>query len=126
MFEQHFKNIDDILRKDAGASSELDYIEQTSWILFLKYLDDLEKDKETEAKLAGKKYEYIISPKFRWENWAVPKTADKKIDHHKALGGDDLKDFVEHELFPYFKKFKADIYLLWNNANCYYFISIKF
>jgi type I restriction enzyme M protein len=45
MFEQAFKNIDDILHKDAGASSELDYVEQTSWILFLKYLDDLEKDR---------------------------------------------------------------------------------
>ena len=44
MFEQTFKNIDDILHKDAGCSSELDYVEQTSWILFLKYLDDLEKD----------------------------------------------------------------------------------
>ena len=39
MFEQTFKNIDDILHKDAGCSSELDYVEQTSWILFLKYLD---------------------------------------------------------------------------------------
>ena len=43
MFEQTFKNIDDALWKDAGASSELDYTEQTSWLLFLKYLDDLEK-----------------------------------------------------------------------------------
>ena len=42
MFEQTFKNIDDILHKDAGCSSELDYTEQTSWMLFLKYLDDLE------------------------------------------------------------------------------------
>jgi type I restriction enzyme M protein len=41
MFEQTFKNIDDILYKDAGADSELDYIGQTSWILFLKILDDL-------------------------------------------------------------------------------------
>ena len=49
MFEQTFKNIDDILHKDAGCGSELDYIEQTSWILFLKYLDDLEQDKETAA-----------------------------------------------------------------------------
>ena len=40
MFEQTFKNIDDILHKDAGCGSELDYVEQTSWILFLKYLDD--------------------------------------------------------------------------------------
>ena len=54
MFEQSFKNIDNILRKDAGSSSELDYIEQTSWILFLKYLDDLEEDRKKEAMLAGK------------------------------------------------------------------------
>ena len=40
MFESVFNNLDDTLRKDAGCSSELDYIEQTSWILFLKYLND--------------------------------------------------------------------------------------
>jgi type I restriction enzyme M protein len=51
MFEQTFKNIDDILHKDAGCGSELDYVEQTSWVLFLKYLDDLEKDKATAAEL---------------------------------------------------------------------------
>ncbi len=107
MFEQSFKNIDDILRKDSGVSSELDYVEQTSWILFLKYLDDLEKDKKTEAALAGKNYKAIIEPKYRWEAWAAPKDANGKLDHHKALGGDDLKDFVDHELFPYLKKFKS-------------------
>ncbi len=62
MFEQTFKNIDDILHKDAGCSSELDYVEQTSWILFLKYLEDFEKDKETAAKLSGKSYDNIITP----------------------------------------------------------------
>ena len=108
MFEQSFKNIDDILHKDAGASSELDYVEQTSWILFLKYLDDLEKDKKTEAALAGINYEYIIVPQYQWETWANPKTADGKLDHHKALSGDDLKDFVDHKLFPYLKKFKLE------------------
>lgn len=41
MFEQTFKNIDDVLHKDAAYDSELDYGEQTSWVLFLKYLDDL-------------------------------------------------------------------------------------
>lgn len=106
MFEQTFKNIDDILHKDAGCSSELDYVEQTSWILFLKYLDDLEKDKKTAAKLAGKNYANIIGPEYRWEVWAVPKDKDGKLDHHKALTGDDLKDFVDHKLFPYLKKFK--------------------
>ena len=47
MFEQAFKNIDDVLWKDAGCTSELDYTEQTSWLLFLKYLDALENDKAT-------------------------------------------------------------------------------
>lgn len=108
MFEQAFKNIDDILRKDAGASSELDYVEQTSWILFLKYLDDLEKDKQKEAELAGKKYKFIIDNKYSWESWASPKNSDGKLDHNKALSGDDLKDFVDRELFPYFKKFKTE------------------
>ncbi len=49
MFEQTFKNIDDVLWKEAGCSSELDYTEQTSWMLFLKYLDDLEQERAMEA-----------------------------------------------------------------------------
>jgi len=107
MFEQTFKNIDDILHKDAGCSSELDYVEQTSWILFLKYLNDFEKDKQAEAELAGKKYNPIIESKYRWEVWAAPKGINGKLDHHKVLSGDDLKDFVDLKLFPYLKKFKA-------------------
>ena len=108
MFEQTFKNIDDILHKDAGCGSELDYVEQTSWILFLKYLDDLEKDKKTAAELTGKSYTNIIAPEFQWTVWAMPKNGDGKLDHHKALTGDDLKDFVDHKLFPYLKKFKTE------------------
>ncbi len=107
MFEQTFKNIDDILHKDAGCSSELDYVEQTSWILFLKYLDDLEKDKETEALLSGKTYKPIIDSEYKWNNWAVPKTDEGKYDYHNALTGDDLTDFVNNKLFPYLKKFKT-------------------
>src|SRR3981189_1754527 len=56
MFEQAFKNVDDVLWKEAGCTTELDYIEQTSWILFLKYLDDLEHEKAVGAELAGKPY----------------------------------------------------------------------
>ena len=107
MFEQTFKNIDDILHKDAGCGSELDYIEQTSWILFLKYLDDLEKDKETAAALSGKPYAPLLDSFYRWESWAAPKTAEGKIDHNNALTGDDLKEFVDRELFPYLKTFKG-------------------
>ena len=105
MFEQTFKNIDDILHKDAGCSSELDYVEQTSWILFLKYLDDFEKDRKTSAELAGQTYSPIIDKAYRWNIWAAPKKGGK-LDHHTALTGDDLKDFVDLKLFPYFKKFK--------------------
>ena len=60
MFEQAFKNIDDVLWKEAGCTTELDYTEQTSWLLFLKYLDGLEQDKADEAKLEGKKYSFIL------------------------------------------------------------------
>ena len=56
MFEQTFKNIDDVLWKEAGCTTELDYTEQTSWILFLKYLDDLEQERSLEAELEGKSY----------------------------------------------------------------------
>jgi type I restriction enzyme M protein len=108
MFEQTFKNIDDILHKEAGCASELDYVEQTSWILFLKYLDDLEKDKATAALLTGKKYETMLAPEFQWATWAMPKGADGKLDHQTAMTGDDLKDFVDLQLFPYLKKFKQD------------------
>ncbi len=108
MFEQTFKNIDDILRKEAGCQNELDYVEQTSWVLFLKYLDDLEKDRRTKAELAGKTYEDIIAKQYKWDVWAAPKTKDGKIDHHKASTGDDLTDFVDGKLFPYLKKFKTD------------------
>ncbi len=107
MFEQTFKNIDDILHKDAGCGSELDYVEQTSWVLFLKYLDDLEKDKAMSAMLAGNDYKAIIAPEFAWSTWAMPKV-DGKLDHQAAMTGDDLKDFVDHKLFPYLKRFKTE------------------
>ena len=54
VFEQAFKNIDDALHKEAGCASELDSAEQTSWLLFLKYLDSMEQDKAMEAELEGK------------------------------------------------------------------------
>ncbi len=106
MFEQAFKNIDDVLWKEAGCTTELDYIEQTSWLLFLKYLDGLEEDRATEAKLDGRKYNFILEEPYRWEKWAAPKTADGKLDHNKAMTGDDLRDFVNQKLFPYLQGFK--------------------
>jgi len=106
LFEQAFRNIDDILHKDAGCTSELDYTEQSSWLLFLKYLDALEQDKAMEGELEGKKYNFILEKQYRWEAWAAPKHKDGKIDHNKAMTGDDLRDFVNGKLFPYLHKFK--------------------
>src|ERR1700676_1813172 len=106
MFEQAFKNIDDVLRKEAGFTTELDYTEQTSWLLFLKYLEDLEQDKATVAALEGKKYTRILDKPYQWESWAAPKGKDGKLDHNKALTGDDLRDFVNAKLFPYLHGFK--------------------
>ncbi len=106
MFEQAFKNIDDVLWKEAGCTTELDYTEQTSWLLFLKYLDGLEQDKSMEAALDGKRYGYILEEAYRWESWAAPKDADGKLDHNKALTGDDLREFVDGKLFPYLQGFR--------------------
>jgi type I restriction enzyme M protein len=108
MFEQAFRNIDDVLWKEAGCTTELDYTEQTSWLLFLKYLDGLEQDRADEAGLNGKKYTYILDKPYRWETWAAPKGKDGKLDKITAMTGDDLRDFVNQKLFPYLHKFKAD------------------
>ena len=106
MFEQTFKNIDDVLWKEAGCATELDYTEQTSWMLFLKYLDDLEYTRAKEAELKGNPYEFIMDESYRWSAWAAPKKADGSFDHDNALIGDDLIDFVNRKLFPYLHGFK--------------------
>ena len=113
MYEAAFKNIDDTLWKDAGCSSELDYIEQTSWILFLKYLNDYETDKSNSALLNGEVYNSILIDEFSWTTWATPKSSDGNLDHNAALTGDDLLEFVNLKLFPYLKQFKVSA----DNAN---------
>ena len=106
MFEQILKRIDDVLRKEAGCTTELDYTEQSSWLLFLKYLDDLEEERAVEAQLDGRRYAFILDKPYRWERWAAPKGKDGKLDHNAAMTGDDLRDFVNLKLFPYLHGFK--------------------
>ena len=84
MFEQTFRNIDDILHKDSGCSSKLDYTEQTSWMLFLKYLDDLEQEKSLTAELEDKDYSYIIDLQYQWSAWAAPKDFSGNFDHNRG------------------------------------------
>ena len=105
MFEQAFRDIDEVLRRDAGCVTELDVAEQTSWLLFLKYLDELDADKVVEAEIQGRKYTHVLDEPYRWLTWAAPKGADGKPDHSKALTGNDLLDFVNTKLIPYLQEF---------------------
>lgn len=104
MFEQTFKNIDDTLR--LVCSNELDYVEQSSWILFLKYLHDLEFERSLHSTLSGAPYTPIIQGEYCWDKWAAPKDRDGKQDKSGALSGEDLLEFVNFKLFPYLRKFK--------------------
>jgi type I restriction enzyme M protein len=105
-FQQAFRAIDDCLRKEAGCGTELDYTEQTSWLLFLKYLDGLEDDRAAMALLEGRSHTPILEEPYRWNSWAAPKDASGQLDHNAALTGDDLRDFVNQRLFPYLEQFK--------------------
>jgi type I restriction enzyme M protein len=105
MYEKAFDKIDTLLRSTT-CQTELDYIEQTSWLLFLKYLDGVEQEEELAAKLAKKPYKHILEPKYRWGSWAMPKDKGGNYLHDTAMTGPDLVKFVENELFPYLKGFK--------------------
>jgi type I restriction enzyme M protein len=104
VFEQTFKNIDDVLWKEKGCSTELDYTEQTSWILFLKYLDALERANEIREQLKGKTYQYILDKSHRWSAWAAPQEGSGI--RFKERIGPDLVEFVNSDLFPYLKGFR--------------------
>ena len=101
-----FKSVDDVLWKDSGCSTELDYTEQTSWVLFLKYIEGLEDERQLIEEANGRDYTRFISDDYRWTSWAAPKDSLGQLDHSKVLTGDDLKVFVNDELFPYLANFK--------------------
>lgn len=103
--QQKIDRITDILRRDDGISGAMHYTEQTSWVLFLKFLDDYEMEKADHAVLSGKPYEPVLDEQHRWSAWACPKTADGRLDLNSAKTGDDLRDYVNNELFPYLKSF---------------------
>jgi len=104
-FESTFKAIDNTLRHDDGCSTALDYVEQSSWVLFLKYFDDLELTREQAAELEETHYERVIGGDYRWNMWAMPLDATGRYDSKSALVGDDLIEFVNQKLFPYLQSF---------------------
>ena len=103
--ESKINRITDILRRDDGISGAMHYTEQISWILFLKFLNDLEETKNDDAQLDGEIYNFVLDEKFRWGSWAVLK-ANGKIDVINSKSGEDLLEFVNKELFSYLKSFK--------------------
>jgi type I restriction enzyme M protein len=105
MYENAFNNIERSLRAEDGIGNELDYVEQTSWVLFLKYLHDLENERRDRAELDGKNYTPLIKDEFRWDQWAAP-TKGGEFDHNTAKVGDDLIEFIDRELFPHLGGFR--------------------
>ena len=108
MYENAFNNIEKQLRAEDGVANDLDYVEQISWVLFLKYLSDYEKEREGRAELKGKTYAPLIGEVYRWQAWASPKDSAGKFDHNVARTGDDLIDFINNELFPYLGNFRQN------------------
>ena len=82
------KSARDIMRKDKGLNGDLDRLPMLTWIMFLKFLDDLELQREGEAKLAAKKFKPAIEPPYRWRDWAA------KAD---GITGDELLAFINNE-----------------------------
>src|SRR5512133_3120719 len=82
------KSARDIMRKDKGLNGDLDRLPMLTWVMFLKFLDDLEIQREQEAKLAAKKFKAAIEAPYRWRDWGA------KLD---GLTGDELLAFINNE-----------------------------
>ena len=101
------KSARDIMRKDKGLNGDLDRLPMLTWIMFLKFLDDLEIQREGEAKLAGKKFKPAIEAPYRWRDWAA------KSD---GITGDELLAIINNEetVLPNGKKGAGLFYYLRN------------
>lgn len=82
------KSARDIMRKDKGLNGDLDRLPLLTWIMFLKFLDDLETQREQEAALAGKKFREAVEAPYRWRDWAA---------NPQGVTGDELLAFINSE-----------------------------
>lgn len=82
------KSARDIMRKDKGLNGDLDRLPLLTWIMFLKFLDDLERQREDEAKLARTKFRAAVDPPYRWRDWASDKA---------GMTGDELLKFINSD-----------------------------
>lgn len=107
--ESAFKAIDDLLRgSGGGCSGSLEYMEQSSWILFLRYLDAQEENRRLQAEISGKSYAPALPKKISWGEWAWPTKPDGTFDLERSLKGDALLDFVRNTLFPRLKALRDE------------------
>ncbi len=104
-FVTKLEAIDKKMWLDEGINNDLDYLEQSSWILFLKLLEDTEQDRIKTAELNNQDYKKIFKEEYKWSNWAVKKLPDGSIDLRGNFRGDQLIEYVQNELFPYLKLF---------------------
>ena len=82
------KSARDIMRKDKGLNGDLDRLPMLTWVMFLKFLDDLEQVEETRAAIGGKRYRTAIEPPYRWRDWAAKK---------EGITGDELIKFINND-----------------------------
>ncbi len=76
------------MRRDKGLSTDIDRLPMLTWIMFLKFLDDMEHLEEERAELAGEDYRSAIRPPYRWRDWAAPSD---------GITGDELTAFISYE-----------------------------
>lgn len=96
--ENLIKRCTDTLRTDDGISGSMHYTEALSWILFLKFLDDREKEAALNAEASFEEYVYVIDEEYRWDKWAK----------NDELTGSELIEFVNDELIPYLADLKGE------------------
>ena len=107
--EGAFKAIDDLLRgSGGGCSGSLEYMEQSSWLLFLRYLDAQEENRRLQAEMQGKNYKPALPKEISWSEWAWPTKEDGTFDLERARKGDALLDFVKGTLFPRLKALRDE------------------
>jgi type I restriction enzyme M protein len=82
------KSARDIMRKDKGLNGDLDRLPLLTWIMFLKFLDDLELQRAEEAKLSGKKFRSAVEAPYRWRDWAA---------NPQGITGDELLSFINQD-----------------------------
>jgi type I restriction enzyme M protein len=91
------KSCRDIMRKDKGLSGDVDRLPMLTWIMFLKFLDDLERVRSDEAALRGKPFRPLINAPYRWRDWNPPNGAEDDGGLHNAMTGEALTAFVNQD-----------------------------